>query len=276
MPASTPRTDRLSRYETRTDRPLLVLAASFVVVYAVLVIAADLPETVRRVFDAASWLVWAAFATDLVIRSWLSGRPGRYLFTHPVDVLIVLLPALRPLRVLRVFAAGQALVSRGGRLSPLRSTQAIVTAAAVLVVIAALAALDAERDAPDAHITTFGDALWWAATTVTTVGYGDTFPVTGTGRLVAVALMLVGISLVGLVTATVAAWFVAQTAGATKAEEADLAARLAGIEATLEDIRIRLAGAGDRAAAGGGSVGRGRAGGAEFGLGVEVPGRLDP
>ena len=72
--------------------------------------------------------------------------------------------------------------------------------------------VDVERGAHGANITTFGDALWWAMTTVTTVGYGDQFPVTTTGRIVAAALMLVGISLLGLITATVAASFVALSA----------------------------------------------------------------
>lgn len=79
-------------------------------------------------------------------------------------------------------------------------------AAALAVGLGALAVLDAEREAPSANITTFGDALWWASTTVTTVGYGDRFPVTGEGRLVAVALMVLGIGLVGAVTAAVASW----------------------------------------------------------------------
>jgi voltage-gated potassium channel len=100
--------------------------------------------------------------------------------------------------------------------------------------------LDAERDAPGAHITTFPDALWWAATTVTTVGYGDTFPVTGTGRLVAVALMVVGISLVSIITATIAAWFIDQTRGAATAERADLAERLQRVEATLAEIHAAV------------------------------------
>jgi voltage-gated potassium channel len=58
------------------------------------------------------------------------------------------------------------------------------------------------------NIKNFGDGLWWAMTTVTTVGYGDKFPVTTEGRFLAVALMIMGISLVGVITASVAAWFV--------------------------------------------------------------------
>ena len=231
---------RLVRYEARTDVPLLVLSVCFIAVYSLEVAAPGLPAGLRFLIDATSWVIWALFAVDLAIRVRLAERRLRYVLTHPIDVLVVLLPALRPLRVLRVFTAGQALVTRGGRVSLLRSTQAVATAAAILILIAALSVLDAERHAPGAHITTFGDALWWAATTVTTVGYGDTFPVTGTGRLVAVALMVVGISLVGVITATVAAWFIDQTRDAEKAESADLVERLRKMEASLAEIHAAV------------------------------------
>jgi voltage-gated potassium channel len=233
---------RLARYTARTDRPLLVLAVCFIAVYTTELAGSNWPSDVHDLFEAISWGIWAVFAVDLGIRVCLAERRWRYLLTHPVDVLVVLLPALRPLRVLRVFTAGQALVARGGRLSLLRTTRAIATTAGLLVLIAALAALDAERHAPGSHITNLGDALWWAATTVTTVGYGDTYPVTGTGRVVAAALMLVGISLVGAVTAAIAAWFVAQTRDAAREEEAHLVARLARIEDALADIRRSLGG----------------------------------
>ena len=101
----------------------------------------------------------------------------------------------------------------GAELVPLRLDLADLTsvrrAAGTAVGLGALSALDAERDAPGATITSFGDAVWWAWATVTTVGYGDRFPVTLEGRLIAFALMLVGISLVGVVTASVAAWLIA-------------------------------------------------------------------
>lgn len=81
--------------------------------------------------------------------------------------------------------------------------------------VAAVAVLDAERDAWDASITTFGDALWWTVTTITTVGCGDRYPVTTEGRIVAGALMVGGIALLGVVTASIASWFV-QTVRATE------------------------------------------------------------
>jgi voltage-gated potassium channel len=78
------------------------------------------------------------------------------------------------------------------------------------VLLGAIAVLDAEQDAKGANITTFGDAIWWACTTVTTVGYGDRYPVTTEGRMIAVLLMVVGIGTLGAITASVAAWMVRQ------------------------------------------------------------------
>jgi voltage-gated potassium channel len=65
-----------------------------------------------------------------------------------------------------------------------------------------------EREVDGSNIKNFGDGLWWATTTVTTVGYGDRFPVTTEGRFLAALLMITGISLIGVITASVASWFV--------------------------------------------------------------------
>ncbi|MDJ0335565.1 potassium channel family protein [Salinibacterium sp. G-O1] len=83
-----------------------------------------------------------------------------------------------------------------------------VSASVLLVLVAGPAVLDAEQNVSGANITTFGDAIWWAFSTITTVGYGDYFPVTLVGRLVAVGLMVSGVALLGTITATIASWFI--------------------------------------------------------------------
>jgi voltage-gated potassium channel len=103
-----------------------------------------------------------------------------------------------------------------------------------IVYAASLAVLDVERHAPGAQITSFGDALWWAISTVTTVGYGDLTPVTFGGRLIAVALMIAGISLLGVVTATLASWIVERVA---EEDDANRAATARQIEELRDEIR---------------------------------------
>jgi voltage-gated potassium channel len=123
---------------------------------------------------------------------------------HWYDVALIAVPMLRPLRLLRLVALLR-ILDRSAAGSLAGRTLVYVSGAAVASVgLASLAVLQAERDAPDATITSFGDALWWACVTVTTVGYGDYSPVTTQGRVIAVVLMVVGIGVVGSVTASVA------------------------------------------------------------------------
>lgn len=107
--------------------------------------------------------------------------------------------------------------------------------------MAALAILDAERGAEGSNIGSFRDALWWAFATVTTVGYGDRFPVTVGGRGVAVGLMLAGIALIGVVTATFASWLIERVAEVE--EEGQQATRrdVAVLSRQIEELRSELA-----------------------------------
>ena len=138
---------------------------------------------------------------------------------HWYDVALILFPMLRPLRLLRLLAFAR-ILNRSAVGSLVGKVSTYVAGTALMALgLGAIAVLDAEQDSPGANITTFGDALWWSATTVTTVGYGDHFPVTTTGRFVAVALMLVGIACIGAVTAGVAAWLVAQVEADSRERE---------------------------------------------------------
>lgn len=199
---------RVRGWEQRSSIPLILLGLAFLVAYAWPVLDPRIDTNLRSVLRAVSWTVWGAFALDVAARLTLTDEKRRYALAHWYDLALIALPLLRPLRLLRLLAllrvldrsasdslAGKALVYGFG-------------AASVFVGLGALAVLDAEQAAPNANITSFGDALWWACTTVTTVGYGDRFPVTGQCRAVAVVLMIVGIGLVGTITGAVASWLV--------------------------------------------------------------------
>ncbi|WP_207391377.1 potassium channel family protein [Streptomonospora litoralis] len=208
---------------------MLAAAVVFLAAYAWPILDPDLPALWEGVCEAVLTVVWALFAADYAIRVWLA--PGRWAFVKRnwFDLFVLLLPMLRSLRLVQVVMVLSLVNKRAG--TTLRASVARYAAAAAFLVVfcAALAVLDAERGAPDALIQTFPQALWWAATTVTTVGYGDLYPVTASGRLVAGVLFTAGIALLGVVTATLASWFVdkfnenQENAAATRAQVAELA-----------------------------------------------------
>jgi voltage-gated potassium channel len=209
-PDGSPAPGRLEIWERRTQRPLLVLAVVFAVAYAVPIVDPGASRSLVLACRWAEWVVWAAFAVDYTARLWLSEDRWHFFRTHVLDLLAVLLPLLSPLRLLRLVST-LILVGQRARLSSqVRLTTYVAGSVVGLLVFGSLAVLSVERNAPGGNIRTLGDAVWWAFTTMTTVGYGDLAPTTGVGRLLAVGLMLSGIALLGVVTANIAAWFIAQ------------------------------------------------------------------
>jgi voltage-gated potassium channel len=201
---------RLERWERRTQAPLLALALLFAVAYALPILRPGASAGLVRAARWTDWAVWTLFACDYLFRMALCDRPRRLLRDQPLSVAAIVLPLLQPLRLLRVVSA---LILVGQRIrtgAQVRLTTYVVGSVIVLMVFGSLAVLDAERSSQHGNIRTFDDALWWSFTTMSTVGYGDHAPTTGMGRLIAVGLMLAGIALLGVVTANIAAWFVAQ------------------------------------------------------------------
>lgn len=156
--------------------------------------------------------IWLVFAVHYVVSLVLAPKRGAWLIHHLHELAIVALPMLRPLRLLRLRTTLSLLHRVAGTALRGRVLIYVLGASTLLVYIAALAMYDAEGLHPESIIRTFWDALWWAVVSVTTVGYGDLYPVTLTGRLIAVALMIYGIALLGVVTATLASWLVQQVA----------------------------------------------------------------
>lgn len=221
------------RWERRTQRPLLALAVFFAVAYAVPILDAPVPRSVHSVCLAVEWGVWGCYAADYVVRFCLSRRRAAFLRASWLDLFAVALPLLQPLRLLRLVSA-LLLVGRRARMaSQVRLTTYVAGAVVGLLMFGSLAVLSVERNAPDGNIRTLGDALWWSFTTMTTVGYGDLSPTTGLGRLLAVGLMLSGIALLGVVTANIAAWFIARF----DQDDAEERRQTQAIEALAEEVR---------------------------------------
>ncbi|HKC27036.1 MAG TPA: ion channel, partial [Jatrophihabitans sp.] len=203
-----------------TEWFLAAIALLFLVAYAWPILQPHLPIAWRRTCNFVQLAAWVVFIVDYVARVWSAPNRRRYFSRHLLDLLIVALPALRPLRLLRLVVLFRVINRKAAAALRGRVPLYVSVSAATLVVCAALAVLDAERHAAGSNIKTFGDAVWWAVVTVTTVGYGDHFPVTLQGRFVAVGLMIGGVALIGVVTASFAAWFIDRVRDEEAEEEA--------------------------------------------------------
>lgn len=218
-------------------------AVLFFVAYATQILVRD-KGSVSLIAEAVVWATWAIFAIDYIVRLVIAEHRGRWFGRHLLDLAIVVLPMMRPLRLMR-FLTILAVIQRGAG-SMLRGRVFVYTLGATLltIIIAALAVLDAEQG-NGGPIQNLGNAIWWAFVTISTVGYGDYFPVTFTGRIVAVGLMIGGIALIGIVTATLASWIVERVAFDAKVTTASeqqvelLRAEVAELKAMLHVIEER-------------------------------------
>lgn len=207
----------------RVEWPITIAALVFLVVYAWDVLA-DLHGVQSDIAEWVMWTIWLVFVIDFGMNLLLAERRLHWFLTHLPQFLVVALPMLRPLRLLRLVALWGLLQRAAGAWVRGRVMVYVIGSTVLLVLIASLAELEAERHAPGAEITNFPTALWWVFETITTVGYGDRVPVTFEGRAIAVGLMIAGIALLGVITATIASWMVESvTAGDSRRNRVTLA-----------------------------------------------------
>ena len=229
---------------------LLATVASAILAVAslpliIIPIAWDLAPSTESTYLAIDWFIWAYFALEYLTRLYLSPRKGIFFRRNILDLVIVLLPFLRPLRIarsarlLRILGLSRAAayLGRGAKaaqnlFSDHRVNFTLLLAMAATVGTAVMV-LEFERG-HGGSIEDLPDAIWWAITTVTTVGYGDEFPTTAGGRAVGALLMVLGIGLFGVLAATISAFFV------KKDVSSDVDPQLAALEERLERIERLL------------------------------------
>jgi len=189
----------------------MVLGFAYLGIYSVQVLV-EPPADIYASLELLAEIIFWIFAVDVVLRLIHSGPELMtwkgllgFLKENWLALMALLLPAFRSLRVLRVIV-----VLRG--LEPYLNTRSsrvgmiVGVTFPLILYTAALSIFEAERYADGSNIQSFGDAVWWSIASVTTVGYGDKFPVTADGRVIATFLMVIGIGLFSALTALLAAW----------------------------------------------------------------------
>jgi voltage-gated potassium channel len=238
----------LRAVERATEVPMLLLSA-LMLPLLLGPFFFDLSAALQDGLLLADWAIWGVFAIELGVKTYLSPVRAAYLRRHWFDVLIVVLPFLRPLRILRstrlmrivgamrIFSfTARATDSARAVLVGHGLQYALLIGLLLMVACAGLVTLF-EKDSTG-EIQRFDDALWWGITTITTVGYGDLYPVTPEGKGIAAFLMLVGISMFSLLTANIAA-FLSQPKEKDTATLEEVLATLKRLEASVEELQAR-------------------------------------
>jgi voltage-gated potassium channel len=239
MPTETHKEVALDRFSAGIDPVMMALAVLWLPVIVVPLVT-TLHGSVAVVFDVLDYAVWAAFAVEYVWKLRLAVDKRTFVLHHLLDLAMVAVPVLRPLRLarlLRLVRLGRVVIVLGDGLRRAKTLFTyhglhfvLLTVAAIIFAGAGLETVLEKHSVGSQAINSFGEALWWAVVTVTTVGYGDRVPITGAGKIVATVLMFTGIGLVGALTATIASFFVQE----------QHTAELAVIKAQLQEIRELL------------------------------------
>jgi voltage-gated potassium channel len=231
---------RVAQWDRRAELPLAAAAIAFLLAYAWPILDPHLAGGWKSVCTGVVLGTWVLFGVDYVARLFLARHRASFLWRHLPYLAMVALPVLRPLQLLRLVVLLRALNRRAANALHGRIAIYVGCATVLLVFTSSLAVLDAERGHPGATINSFGNALWWAITTVTTVGYGDQHPVTTEGRFVAAGLMVGGIALLGTVTASIASWLVDRVRETEETARAASHADIAALRAEIRDLRRLL------------------------------------
>ena len=225
-----------------------MLIAALLVIPVIVVEQSDVGELWRTIAGVLNWAIWIAFAVELVVMLAVVPDKWRWLRSHPLEVVIVLLTppflpsslqalrALRVLRLLRLLRLAQ-VARRTFSLDGLRYAAILAALTAVGGGYAYSAAESAQEPAPSVW-----DGVWWAVTTMTTVGYGDEYPVTTLGRIYALVLMLVGIGFIAILTGAIAERFLASQVEEAVEEVAQAEPSGAEHLDELREIRSKLDG----------------------------------
>jgi voltage-gated potassium channel len=234
-----PREARAQRIQDRLEWPVVI--AALLTIPILVIQESDFGEPWETVATILNWGTWLVFLGEAVIMLSVVPDRRRWLRHHLIDLAVVVItPPFAPqawqngrlFRLIRLLR-----LVRVAALRRLLSLEGMKYAAAVAVgtVIVGGAVFASVEETNEHGVITTWDGIWWAISTVTTVGYGDIYPESTTGRIIAITIMLVGIGFVALLTAFIADRFI-NVSAAAEAKEDLILAELKEISARLDAL----------------------------------------
>ena len=226
----------LAAWEDRTSTPMFVASVLYLLAFAAPIMSTRIQEPYDGYLNIIQMILWGLFAADYCIRLYLAPRRLYFITHNLMNLAIVLLPAWR---IVSFLAMIHLTTNRQyKRLSELAVKLFGYTA--IFIIMFALAIYSVESSEQGAMIRDLPTAYWWTFTTLATVGYGDVYPITGIGRVIAVVVMLYGVGMVAVATGALASWIIEKIGGreeqeypATKADVDDLRQEISELRALL-------------------------------------------
>ena len=230
-----------------TNYEIFILALSFLSIFNLIFELLPIDQDVKILLDVVDIALTPIFLIDFLNRLFSAPSKGRYFFKGGgwLDFIGSLpFPRLRLARLFRMWRVSRGLRKIGMKhiwstFSKSRAESALLTVIFLTIVVLEFAStfiLVTERNDANANIKTASDALWWAYVTVTTVGYGDKYPVTNSGRIVGVLLMTIGVGLFGVITGYLANAFL-KPKSAEQSEQETVNTTPDNLQAGLQEIK---------------------------------------
>ena len=226
----------LAAWEERSSRPMFVASVLYLLAFAAPIMSTRIQEPYDGYLNILQLILWGLFAADYCIRLYLAPRRLYFITHNLMNLAIVLLPAWRIVSFLAmIYMTANRQYKRLSELA-----MKLFGYTAIFIIMFALAIYSVESSEPGAMIRDLPTAYWWTFTTLATVGYGDVYPITGIGRVIAVVVMLYGVGMVAVATGALASWIIEKIGGreeqeypATKADVDDLRQEISELRALL-------------------------------------------
>ncbi|MCX6511722.1 MAG: potassium channel family protein [Actinobacteria bacterium] len=235
---------RFDRLASLVELPMTILAIIWLICYLIPIFF-HIGQGAKDSLLVLDLAIWAAFIIEYLAKCFVAPQLWQFIRRNLLDLLLIAIPILRPfraVRALRFLPLGRTALLAWNALKRSRSAfrrngaKYVFSSLAGIILVGALFEWRFEQGTKQGNIHSYLDAIWWAATTVTTVGYGDLYPTTTGGRAIAGILMVVGIGLVGYISATLASYFVQEDNKGSQNELERIVLQLASTQQQLEKL----------------------------------------